>query len=116
LFRPFQCLPILALISLLCVAQSSTDKLESHEAGSKPIASDAPPNSSLLGEANAFYRAGNFSKAITKYKELLQDKPTSPARNAVVYPRLSLWSSSVDRHFDWGRSSETLFVGQWRGR
>jgi tetratricopeptide (TPR) repeat protein len=76
LLRPC-CLPIFGLISLLCFFQSSSDKPALNEPESKQSASVAP-NASLLPDANRLYRKGDFTKAIAKYKDILQEKPASP--------------------------------------
>jgi tetratricopeptide (TPR) repeat protein len=70
-------LPIFGLISLLCFFQSSSDKPALNEPESRQSASVAP-NASLLGDANKLYRKGDFTKAIAKYKDVLQEKPASP--------------------------------------
>jgi tetratricopeptide (TPR) repeat protein len=77
MFRPMSCLAIFGLISLLTFAQS-TDKPALTGPDSKPSASDTPPGLSPLAEALESYRMGDFSHAIAKYKEILQEKPTSP--------------------------------------
>jgi outer membrane protein assembly factor BamD (BamD/ComL family) len=75
MFRPFRC-TILGF-ALLCLAQSSINNPAMLGTNST-VAPATLPNSSLLGEANGFYRKGDFGKAITKYKAVTQDKPTSP--------------------------------------
>jgi tetratricopeptide (TPR) repeat protein len=71
------CLPIFGLISLLCFFQSPSDKPALNAPDTKQSASVAP-NASLLGDANRLYRKGDFTKAIAKYKDVLQEKPASP--------------------------------------
>jgi tetratricopeptide (TPR) repeat protein len=70
-------LPTFGLISLLCFFQSSSDKPALNEPESRQSASVAP-NASLLADANRLYRKGDFTKAIAKYKDILQEKPASP--------------------------------------
>jgi tetratricopeptide (TPR) repeat protein len=62
------------------VAQSPTDKPVSSETldSSYSTALSTSPQHSLLGEALELYGKGDFRGAITKYKNLLQEKPTSP--------------------------------------
>jgi Tfp pilus assembly protein PilF len=78
LFRLFRCLPILGVISFFCLAQSASHRVSPNEDGPSPEVSGTRRSSSLLGEANGFYRKGDFGKAIAKFKEVLQEKPTSP--------------------------------------
>jgi len=76
LFRP-RCLPIFGLIPLFCFGQSSSDKPALNESDSKQTVSIAP-KAFPLSEANRFYRKGDFTNAIAKYKDVLKDNPASP--------------------------------------
>jgi len=80
MFRFLRCVPILGLISLLCFAQSSTDKPAPSETLGSSYSSTlgTSPGPDLLREAIDLYHKGDFAGAITKYKKLLQEKPTSP--------------------------------------
>jgi thioredoxin-like negative regulator of GroEL len=62
------------------IAQSPTDKPAPSETldSSYSTALSTSPHRSLLVEAMELYRKGDFRGAITKYKNLLQEKPTSP--------------------------------------
>src|SRR5262245_32909440 len=79
MFRVIRCFAILELITLLCLAQSSTDKPAAGEtSGASQLAPAPSPKSDLLREAYALYSKGNFRDALPKYKALLEEKPKSP--------------------------------------
>jgi len=80
MFRPFRC-TILGF-ALLCFAQSPTDNPAMLSTNSS-IAPATLPNSSLLGEANGFYRKGDFGKAITG-RLGQQERPTGTCRRPAI--------------------------------